>query len=101
MDERAFEAAFNGSPVRRAGFNGLRRNIAIAMGNSGLALFATRLAAWSEEADEGLRSAARWALRRLGSGNSRERDPSKGLPPGILAPFRTPAFPEVPHTYSK
>jgi epoxyqueuosine reductase len=72
MDESAFEAAFNGSPVRRTGFNGLRRNIAIAMGNSGLARFAARLAAWSEEADEGLRSAARWALRRRSSANSRE-----------------------------
>ncbi len=65
MDEKEFETHFNGSPVRRAGFNGLRRNIAIAMGNSGLARFAARLEQWSEEADEGLRAAARWALRRL------------------------------------
>ena len=32
-----FEREFNGSPVRRAGFMGLRRNVAIAMGNSGRA----------------------------------------------------------------
>lgn len=65
MNEAEFEACFNGSPVRRAGFWGLRRNIAIAMGNSGLARFAPRLAAWAESADDGLRTAARWALKRL------------------------------------
>ena len=32
MDEAEFERVFNGSPVRRAGFAGLRRNIAIAIG---------------------------------------------------------------------
>jgi epoxyqueuosine reductase len=39
LDEARFEQLFNGSPVRRAGFQGLRRNIAVAMGNSGLAPF--------------------------------------------------------------
>ncbi len=34
MDETEFERTFNGSPVRRAGFAGLKRNVAIAMGNS-------------------------------------------------------------------
>jgi epoxyqueuosine reductase len=65
LDEQSYERAFNGSPVRRAGFLGLRRNIAIAMGNSGLARFAPLLEAWAQEADEGLRVAARWALGRL------------------------------------
>src|SRR6516162_3137006 len=36
MNEADFERVFNGSPIRRAGFAGLRRNIAVAMGNSGL-----------------------------------------------------------------
>jgi epoxyqueuosine reductase len=65
MDEAEFERQFNGSPVRRAGFLGLRRNIAIAMGNSGLSRFAAQLERWSEAEDEGLRSAARWALEKL------------------------------------
>jgi epoxyqueuosine reductase QueG len=56
---------FNGSPVRRAGFLGLKRNVAIAMGNSGLSRFAPWLEKWSEAADEGLRTAARWALEKL------------------------------------
>ena len=64
MDEKAFERAFNGSPVRRAGFNGLRRNIDIAMANSGRRS-AGPLQRWAAEADEGLRAAARWALRKL------------------------------------
>ena len=65
MDEAEFARQFNGSPVRRAGFMGLRRNVAIAMGNSGLGRFAPLLKMWAESADEGLRSAARWALGKL------------------------------------
>jgi epoxyqueuosine reductase len=65
MDEAEFERLFNGSPVRRAGFLGLRRNVAIAMGNSGLWRFEARLEEWAGAADEGLRTAARWALDKL------------------------------------
>jgi epoxyqueuosine reductase QueG len=65
LDEQSFERLFNGSPIRRTGFNGLRRNIAIAMGNSGLERFRPHLTAWAEAADEGLRHAARWAFQRL------------------------------------
>jgi epoxyqueuosine reductase len=71
LDQGAFEIQFNGSPVRRAGFLGLRRNVAIAMGNSGQRRFALRLEQWVEGADEGLRTAARWALKKLArDGNS-------------------------------
>jgi epoxyqueuosine reductase len=65
MEEAEFERTFNGSPVRRAGFLGLRRNVAIAMGNSGRRSFAPWLEQWAEAADEGLRMAARWALEKL------------------------------------
>jgi epoxyqueuosine reductase len=68
MSEREFEQTFNGSPVRRAGFEGLRRNIAIAMGNSGVESHAPRLREWVEATDAGLRAAARWALEKLGFG---------------------------------
>ena len=85
-----FERLFNGSPVRRAGFWGLRRNVAIAMGNSGLRRFLPWLERWAamSEAEErsdnrsgtttatgkeagekadlaALRDAAQWALRRI------------------------------------
>jgi len=65
MDEAKFERQFNGSPVRRAGYLGLKRNVAIAMGNSGLGRFALRLEEWAASTDEGLRIAARWALEKL------------------------------------
>ncbi len=65
LDEAEFEQQFNGSPVRRAGFEGLRRNVAIAMGNSGQHRFTPILDKWAAAADEGLRSAARWALSKL------------------------------------
>jgi epoxyqueuosine reductase len=72
-----FERLFNGSPIRRAGFLGLRRNIAIAMGNSGLKHFRPWLERWAEReaglnasneepidlGSTALREAARWALR--------------------------------------
>jgi len=70
-----FERLFNGSPVRRAGFLGLRRNIAIAMGNSRMDRFLPWLERWaanSEDRDSAsepgllaLREAALWALRRI------------------------------------
>jgi epoxyqueuosine reductase len=65
IDEGQFEQLFNGSPVRRAGFQGLRRNVAIAMGNSGMDRFAPVLEQWAKAADEGLRAAAQWALTKL------------------------------------
>ncbi len=65
MDKQEFERAFNGSPVRRAQFDGLRRNVAIAMGNSGDARFIAQLRNWTHATDQGLRSAALWALSKL------------------------------------
>jgi epoxyqueuosine reductase len=65
LDESQFEQMFNGSPVRRTGFLGLRRNIAVAMGNSRDRGFLGRLEDWSTAADEGLRQAARCAMRKL------------------------------------
>ena len=65
MDESAFERAFNGSPVRRAGFLGFRRNLAIAMANTGARDSESHLRAWAGATDEGLRAAAAWALKKL------------------------------------
>lgn len=74
LEEQSFENAFNGSPVRRAGFAGLQRNVAIAMGNSGESRFIARLRAWAEATDEGLRAAAAWALNKL-----EERGSTRGI----------------------
>jgi epoxyqueuosine reductase len=65
LDVAEFERWFNGSPVRRAGFDGLRRNVAIAMGNTGMGRFIARLEEWVGDADEGVRTAARWAIGKL------------------------------------
>ncbi len=65
MEDAELERKFNGSPVRRAGFLGLKRNVAVAIGNSGVAQFLPWLERWSDAADDGLRLAARWALKKL------------------------------------
>jgi epoxyqueuosine reductase len=65
LDEAQWEKLFNGSPIRRAGFLGASRNVAIAMGNSGLARFLPLLRAWAEATDQGLRTAAEWAIAQL------------------------------------
>jgi epoxyqueuosine reductase len=78
MDEQQFEQTFNGSPVRRAQFTGMQRNVAIAMGNAITTTgdgrrFIERLRAWAHAADAGLRSAAAWAIEKLeGQGSTAE-----------------------------
>lgn len=82
LDEAEFECCFNGSPVRRAGFNGLRRNVAIAIGNAGRTRFAPlvlrslqdKLREWAQSADEGLRAAA---LRALGKLQAQKNSPKE------------------------
>jgi len=65
LDKASFERMFNGSPARRAGFAGLRRNIAIAAANAGLTTLAPRMREWANGTDEGLRAASQWALKKL------------------------------------
>jgi len=72
LDEKKWEQLFNGSPIRRAGFAGMKRNLAVAMGNaaaadSGERSFLPRLKEWAESTDEALRTAAQWALSKLNS----------------------------------
>ncbi len=74
LDEEAFERQFNGSPVRRARFDGLRRNVAIAMGNSGQMRYRAQLREWARAADKGLRAAAAWALEKLEDRGSTAED---------------------------
>jgi epoxyqueuosine reductase len=65
MDEATFERWFNGSPVRRAKWSGFRRNVAIAVGNSGQERFLPILRQWSAEADPVLAGSAQWAAENL------------------------------------
>jgi epoxyqueuosine reductase len=70
-----FERLFNGSPIRRAGFLGLRRNVAIAMGNSGLRRFLPWLERWTQEEPATsedrapLREASIWAMSQIRKGS--------------------------------
>jgi epoxyqueuosine reductase len=65
LEESEWEELFNGSPVRRAGFAGFRRNVAIAVGNAGDPRLAARLHEWTRAADAGLRAAATWAVGKI------------------------------------
>jgi epoxyqueuosine reductase len=65
MEQEEFRARFRGSPLERTKLRRLRRNVAIAMGNSGEASFRPRLEEWSGGEDAVLADAAGWALRRL------------------------------------
>jgi epoxyqueuosine reductase len=65
MSEQDFAQWFYGSPVKRAKFEGLRRNVAIAMGNSGLSRYLPQLEEWSGSNDSVLCEAATWGIRRI------------------------------------
>jgi epoxyqueuosine reductase len=60
-----FRAAFRGSPIRRTKRAGLRRNVAIAMGNSGNKEFLPMLDRLADDDDESVSESAEWARRRL------------------------------------
>lgn len=68
MSIEEFREKFKGSPIRRTKHAGLRRNVAIAMGNSGQPEFVSVLERLRSDGDKGVSDAARWALDRLSSG---------------------------------
>jgi len=70
-----FRELFRGSPVKRARFNGLRRNLVIAMANSGDERFVPMLEQLSNDEDTVVAEHARWGVKRLGI--SRARQPNK------------------------
>ncbi|MGN6594168.1 MAG: tRNA epoxyqueuosine(34) reductase QueG [Terriglobales bacterium] len=65
LSEAEYQATFRRSAVKRAKFAGLRRNIAVAMGNSGNLAHLPRLQQWAADADPVLAEHAAWALRRI------------------------------------
>jgi len=65
MTEDEFRESFRGSPVKRAKYRGLLRNVAVAMGNSGLAKFRPVLEKLAEHPDPVVQEHAAWALGRL------------------------------------
>jgi epoxyqueuosine reductase len=65
MSLEEFQQKFRRSPIRRAKRSGLRRNVAIAMGNSGRREFLPALEAVILDEDESVAESARWAKNRL------------------------------------
>jgi epoxyqueuosine reductase len=67
MSAEEFREAFRGSPIRRTKRSGLRRNAAIAMGNSRKQEFLPLLNQLVADEDESVSESARWAKTRLTS----------------------------------
>jgi epoxyqueuosine reductase len=65
MSAEEFRTNFRGSPIRRAKHAGMRRNAAIAMGNSGREEFVPILEAMRKDPEVSVAESAAWALRRL------------------------------------
>lgn len=61
-----FNRVFKDSPIKRAKYAGVRRNVAIAMGNSGEERFRPQLVKLAADEDPILAEHAAWALQRLG-----------------------------------
>jgi epoxyqueuosine reductase len=67
LDEESYRRTFRGSPVKRAKYSGVKRNVAIAMGNSGVQEFIPDLEKMASEGDPVVAEHAEWAIRKLGA----------------------------------
>jgi len=68
LDEASFRRMFRGTAVARAKYRGFLRNVAVAMGNSGLAKFRGPLERMAGSGDAVVAEHARWALGRISGG---------------------------------
>ena len=65
MSAEEFRRLFRGSPLERTKLGRVKRNVAIAMGNSGDDRYREQLEQWSAGEDAVLAATARWARARL------------------------------------
>ena len=65
LDDAGFRARFSGSPIKRIGRDRLVRNVLYAIGNSGARRLADVAANLTNDPDEAVADAARWAVERL------------------------------------
>ena len=65
LDHASFKRLFKGSPLERTKLRRIKRNVAIAMGNSDDPTFIPTLKAWAEGQDTLVAEAATWALGQL------------------------------------
>lgn len=68
MTREDFNRVFKDSPVKRTKYSGIRRNVAIAMGNSGDEKFRSPLEKMAVEEDQIVAEAAGWALIQVSRG---------------------------------
>ena len=71
MTYAEWDSFTRGSPIRRAGYDGLRRNVAVALGNSGSAAAVPALGAAIADSSPLVRAHAAWALGRIGTAAAR------------------------------
>ena len=69
LTEQEFRELFGGTPVSRARYSGFLRNVAVAMGNRGLAQFRPALEKLAASEDPAVAEHARWALGKLRAGS--------------------------------
>ena len=65
LSEEEFQSRFRGSPIKRAKYAGFLRNVAIAMGNSGLGTFREPLERLAAFPNPMVAEQARWSLLQL------------------------------------
>jgi len=65
LSPHQFQALFRGTPVTRARYHGFLRNVAVAMGNSGVADFRPHLERLARHENPMVAEHAQWALGRL------------------------------------
>ena len=95
MDDVAFDAYAEGSPIKRPGRAGMARNAAIVLGNSGDKRHLPLLAATARTHDSAIvRDAAAWAAERLRGAALSDLDRSGADPaPRASAPRESPGEP--------
>ncbi len=71
LSEEEFQRQFGRTPLSRPGWNGMRRNAAIVLGNRGDEQAVEPLTAALDDADPMVRGAAAWALGRIGGESAR------------------------------
>ncbi len=66
LDDKTFRAKFSGSPIKRIGRDRFVRNVLYAIGNARRAELTDKVQSLTNDADEAVRDAARWALEKIG-----------------------------------
>ncbi len=68
LDDAAFRARFSGSPIKRIGRNRFVRNVLYAIGNSRMGALRDAAQTLTDDPDDAVADAARWAVARLSEG---------------------------------